>query len=116
MMSLRSMFVAILASGSLAAITKRGYGDAADGPLCGQAVSENAVYLNPTATIPQRVQDLLNHMCWDEKVAQMGGVGGLLATNNTYNATQYQERALLHNGTICEFCLIALVVGRLSNC
>lgn len=77
-------------------------GDEADGRLCGRTVAKDAVYLNPKARTHDRVKDLLSHMCWDEKVAQLGGVGGLLGQNSTYDLEDYQEKAKLHNGTICK--------------
>jgi hypothetical protein len=73
-----------------------------DGALCSEAVPQNAPYLNPKHSTDARVLDLLERMCWQEKVAQLGGVGGLLSINSTYNATKYSEIARLHNGTICE--------------
>ncbi|KAH6651507.1 glycoside hydrolase superfamily [Truncatella angustata] len=39
-------------------------------------------------------------MCWEEKVGQLGGIGGILGDNSTYNLAKYRELAVLHNGTI----------------
>ncbi|WYZ44521.1 hypothetical protein EsH8_VII_000957 [Colletotrichum jinshuiense] len=94
------MTLRFLSAVIFAACTAYAAGDEADGPLCGQPVAEDAVFKNPKARISDRVTDLLSYMCWDEKIAQMGGIGGLLGQNNTYDLTQYLDRAKLHNGTI----------------
>lgn len=91
--------IALWASTVLAAPPTTASG--ADGALCNKSVASNAVYPNSKANIDDRVSDLLNHMCWAEKVAQMGGVGGLLGDNSTYDYASYAEIAQLHNGTIC---------------
>ncbi|UQC76712.1 uncharacterized protein CLUP02_18227 [Colletotrichum lupini] len=75
-------------------------GTEVDGANCQLEVPEDAVYKNPKADLSDRVADLLSYMCWDEKIAQMGGVGGILGQNSTYDAAQYLDRAKLHNGTI----------------
>ncbi|KAH7136943.1 glycoside hydrolase superfamily [Dactylonectria estremocensis] len=74
--------------------------NSADGSLCGKAVPRTATYLNPKASRDKRVKDLLSRMCWEEKVAQIGGVGGLLGQNSTFDLQDYRKKAQLHNGTI----------------
>lgn len=95
------MHLRLLLASSLAAWSVQAAGEEADGPLCGQAPAEDAIYKNPQAEVNERVNDLLSHMCWDEKVAQLGGIGGLLEKNSTYNEQTWLERNQLHNGTIC---------------
>lgn len=83
-------------------------GTEVDGAYCKQEVPEDAVYKDSKADFSDRVADLLSYMCWDEKIAQMGGVGGILGQNSTYDAAQFLDRAKLHNGTICK-CFLPLM-------
>lgn len=76
-------------------------GDGANGSRCNKTVEEGALYLKASTATHDRVADLLDRLCWEEKVSQLGGVGGLLERNSTFNETQYRDRARLHNGTIC---------------
>lgn len=74
-----------------------------DGPLCSKSSPKNPKYLDKKLPTQARVADLLAHLCWEEKVAQLGGIGGLLSINSTYNVESYQKIARLHNGTICKW-------------
>ncbi|KAK7415571.1 hypothetical protein QQX98_005817 [Neonectria punicea] len=65
--------------------------------LCGKAITKSATYLNLKASRDKRVKDLLSRMCWDEKVAQLGGVGGILSQNNSLDVKDYRKKAQLHN-------------------
>lgn len=73
-----------------------------DGVKCNDTVPSNAVYRSRNATIQNRVTDLLDYMCWPEKVAQLTGIGGLLSVNSTYNETLYRELSSIHQGSICK--------------
>ncbi|KAF7548054.1 hypothetical protein G7Z17_g7306 [Cylindrodendrum hubeiense] len=94
-MELYLLILVLFAIGSAQAAS-----NSADGALCGKAVPKSATYLKPKASRDKRIQDLLSRMCWDEKVAQLGGVGGLLSQNSSLNVQDYREKAQLHNGTI----------------
>lgn len=87
----------------LALATRLVLGDytTADGSKCNTAVPSNPIYLDPNSTIQDRANDLLEYMCWQEKVAQLTGIGGLLLANNTYNESLYDELAAIHQGSIC---------------
>ncbi|KPM35805.1 hypothetical protein AK830_g10783 [Neonectria ditissima] len=89
--------------------------NSADGPLCSKALTKSATYLNPKAPRDKRVKDLLSRMCWDEKVTQLGGVGGILGQNNTLDVQDYRKKARLHNGTICKLFAPKTSLQRLTS-
>lgn len=86
-----------------AAFSVQAASDSVDGPLCGKPVTKTAAYLNSKVSQERRVKDLLSRMCWEEKVAQLGGVGGILGQNSKLDAKDYREKAQMHNSTICRF-------------
>ncbi|ETS77106.1 hypothetical protein PFICI_10980 [Pestalotiopsis fici W106-1] len=71
-----------------------------DGSKCNLTVPSDAVYLTASATTDERVNDLLDYMCWSEKIAQLTGIGGLLGSNVTYNTTLYDQLSSIHQGSI----------------
>lgn len=93
---------------TFAAFSAQAASDGADGPLCDKSATKTATYLNSKVPREKRVKDLLSRMCWEEKVAQIGGVGGILGQNSKLDVKDYREKAQMHNGTICRFHLSIL--------